>query len=211
MIWARNRLGVGTRHHSVGDGFVPCEFGVPARALMIGAYAVRPTVTASPCTLTGKRGVSAHGVGREERGVSVPILLPAKPGTFLICWQTGTYRGGWESRRPIHGYAVSARAGTTEFARHEAVPDRVMASANAQAILRPNHGPKSGGPNLAKQSSTGPAKSAITAYPWVVRRDTRLPGPSPFARKRGVSPFIGGRRCRSRGGRGALVRRGRSR
>jgi hypothetical protein len=123
---------------------------------------------------------------------------PSQARDIPHCWQTGTYRGGWESRRTIHGYAVSARAGTTEFARHGAVPDRVMASADDQAILRPNRGPKSGGPNLAQQPSKGPAKSAITAYPWVGHRDTRLPGPSPFARKRGVSPFTPRRRCASR-------------
>ena len=129
MIRARNRLGVGTCHDSVGDGFVPCEFGVPARALMIGAYAVRPTVTARPVPRTGKRVCRPTG-WEKKSAVSRSRFFSQPSREFLICWQMGTYRRGWESRRTIHGYAVSARAGATEFARHEAVPDRVMASAD---------------------------------------------------------------------------------
>ena len=102
MIRAQNRLGVGTCHHSVGDGFVPCEFGVPARALMIGAYAVRPTVTASPCSLTGKRGVSAHGVGREERGVEGAFFSQPSRGNFAFAGKRGrTAVGGGPGARSM--------------------------------------------------------------------------------------------------------------
>ena len=110
-IRAPNRLSVGTCHHSVGDGFVPCEFGSPGPRTHDRRICRPPHCHGKSGSAHWQTGVSAHGVGREERGVEVTILLPAKPGKFRICWQSGTYRRGWGSRRTIHGYAVSAQAG----------------------------------------------------------------------------------------------------
>ncbi len=188
MIRAQNRLFVCTRHHSVGDGFVPCEFGSPGprahcipmdRAPGLPPTAVRPHLPANEeCPWLGwekNRDLdaalfSSHPVGRHTTFVRERVRPCSDSGADGIC----TY------------HECAGR--DTKFARHEAVPDRVMASANAQPIPRPNHGPKSGGPDLAKQPSKGPAKSALMIGACAGRITTTAT-PSPFARKRGMSPL----------------------
>ena len=101
-IRAQVRLIVGTCHDSVGDGFVPCEFGVPARALMIGAYAVRPTVTASPVPRTGKR--VCRPTGWEEKSAASMSRFFSQPsqGHFSFAGKWGrTAVGGSPGARPM--------------------------------------------------------------------------------------------------------------
>ena len=87
MIWAQLRLIVSTCHDSVGDGFVPCEFGSPGpRAHCIPMdRAPGPSPTAVRPRLPANAKFPRLGWDKESRPRRRALLFPPSGPTPHVC------------------------------------------------------------------------------------------------------------------------------